>query len=113
MIKNDISIENEKDISGEEEKLLGLLVYKQKEYLKQRYAEEVAHCIMLWFKYYRKESISYYNLANSYIMPLYNYSESETKDIIDLSKKILEEKYFIKIQNEKPLILFSDNEMYK
>lgn len=108
MYCNEITKDNEKDIKGDEEKKLDFLREKQKEYLKVRYAEEIAHCIMLWFKYYRYENTTYDLLANSYLYSIFSLTSKEKLSIFNLSKKILTQKYKINIISENPLLLSSN-----
>ncbi len=107
MYCNQILEEYDEDIAGQRAKDLDILFKHEKEYKADRIAEDMAHYVMLWLKYFRKENISYDALVNSSVDEI-NFTNEEWRSIIENSKIILNKKYNISIVSCNPLILSSD-----
>lgn len=106
MYCNQILEEYDEDIAGQRTKDLDILFEHEKEYKANRIAEDMAHFVMLWLKYFRKENTSYDALVNS-SMDEINFTNEEWNEIIENSKIILNKKYNINIVSCNPLILSS------
>lgn len=106
MYCNQILEEYDEDIAGQRAKDLDILFEHEKEYKANRIAEDMAHFVVLWLKYFRKENTSYNALVNS-SMDEINFTNEEWDMIIENSKKILNKKYNINIVSCNPLILSS------
>lgn len=111
MYCNQILAEYDEDIEGERAKELDLFFRHEKEYKANRIAEDMAHYVMLWLKYFRKENTNYNALVNS-SMDEINFTNEEWNAIIENSKIILNKKYNINIVSCSPLILSSDVPFY-
>ena len=107
MYCNQILEEYNEDIKGERAKELDILFKHEKEYKANRIAEDMAHYIMLWLKYFRKENTTYDALVNS-SMDEINFTNEEWNIIIENSKQILNKKYNINIVSCNPLVLSFD-----
>ncbi len=107
MYTNKICPENDKDIEGAREKKLDIFFEHEKKYKQKRLSEDIAHFIMLWFKYYRGDNTDYYSLANSSLGEI-KYTNNEWNNIIENSKIVLKNKYNINIVSCKPLVLSSN-----
>ena len=94
-------------IKGKDLEILRMLVEKERSFRGKRYAEEIAHSIMLWLKYFRNENTSYYRLANSVLGSDFIYTNNEVTKIINNSIPLLNKKYNINIISADPLILSS------
>lgn len=112
MYTNNICPENDKDIEEVREKRLDTFFEHEKKYKEKRLSEDIAHFIMLWFKYYRGDNTDYYSLANSSLGEL-KYTDEEWNNIIEKSKIVLKNKYNINIVSCKPLILSSSIKFLK
>lgn len=106
MYCNQILDEYNEDIEGQRTKELDMLFEHEKEYKANRIAEDMAHFVMLWLKYFRKENTSYNALVNS-SMDEINFTNEEWDMIIEKSKMILNKKYNINIVSCNPLVLSS------
>lgn len=106
MYCNQLLEEYNNDIEGQRAKELDILFEHEKEYKANRIAEDMAHFVMLWLKYFRKENTSYDALVNS-SMDEINFTNEEWNEIIENSKIILNKKYNINIVSCDPLILSS------
>jgi len=106
MYCNQLLEEYNKDIEGRRAKELDLFFKHEKEYKANRISEDMAHFVMLWLKYFRKENTSYDALVNS-SMDEINFTNEEWNMIIENSKIILNKKYNINILSCNPLILSS------
>lgn len=106
MYCNKLLEEYNNDIDGQRAKALDILFEHEKEYKANRIAEDMAHFVMLWLKYFRKENTSYDALVNS-SMDEINFTNEEWNMIIENSKIILNKKYNINIVSCNPLILSS------
>lgn len=84
-----------------------IILEKQNQYLERMRAEEVAHYMMLWLKYYRCENTSYHLLARSILQEIFPITKEREKRIIKKSKQILLEKYQIRMVSNNPMILSS------
>ena len=111
MYCNQILDEYNNDIQGQRAKELDILFEHEKEYKSNRIAEDMAHFVMLWFKYFRKENTSYDALVNS-SMDEINFTNEEWNMIIENSKIILNKKYNINVVSCDPLILGSNAPFY-
>lgn len=111
MYCNQLLEEYNNDIDGQRAKELDILFEHEKEYKANRIAEDMAHFVMLWLKYFRKENTSYDALVNS-SMDEINFTNEEWNKIIENSKIILNKKYNINIVSCNPLILSSDIPFY-
>lgn len=107
MYCNQILEEYDEDIEGQRARDLDILFKHEKEYKADRIAEDMAHFVMLWLKYFRKENTSYDALVNS-SMDEINFTNEEWNTIIENSKIILNKKYNINIVSCNPLVLSSD-----
>ncbi len=107
MYKNEISKTSEEDLQGEELILSDIFYNKRKIFIEKLKAEEIAHYLMLWLKYYRLDRTTYDLCAISTIKENIPITEKSQNRIIKRSKKILLEKYHITIESENPLILSS------
>ncbi len=113
MFRNKVCKENDNDPSEYEFKKLHLFCKKSCKFKLNRRAEEVAHCFMLWLKYYRSENTKYGILFDELINEPVDYNEDEKRKLIDESKRILKDKYKITVESEDPLILSSEVPFYK
>jgi len=111
MYCNQLLAEYNEDVEGQRAKELDIMFKHEKEYKANRIAEDMAHFVMLWFKYYCKENTTYNALVNTSLDEI-NFTNKEWNTIIENSKIILNKKYNINIISCNPLILSSDIPFY-
>lgn len=105
MYMNKIDEINTKDVTDEELVIINFVAGKQAEYAEENRANEIAHYLMLWLKYYRMENTTYECVVKSLLYERINFNEDK---IIEKSKQILLDKYKINVISDDPMILASE-----
>ena len=108
MYRNEIREEMNEDVKGERALLLEKFWTIERQFLLEYRPYEIAHCIVLWFKYYRSEIMNYELFIFDKSIPFdYSLTLKETEYLENVIEMILKERYKLKIISKNPFILES------